>query len=201
MRTMPLLIALVILGGCATTNVEMFGHTVSRAKEREAEPAAQAPGAAETGGAAQVGTAKAGSAKTEPVVRDVLLSLNATLKQQVATDAHFDAETLHASIAKELRVRGLMGPPESTSGTAIDILIDTYSLQATSDTAPFGRVASVGRLAGLVRVLDESGKERRSFKAQAEATLQVPTKGKDAAALSGLYEKFAAQVATGLAAN
>ena len=188
MRKMPLLMASVVLGGCGA-NVTMFGHTVREGKPEEKEPVAQqAPaGAAEAGVAANPGTAKA-----EPVVRDVLLSLNATLKKQVVTDAYFDSESLRTSIATELRSRGLMGSPDSTSGTAIDILIDSYSLQATSN---------VGRIAGLVRVLDEAGKERRSFKAQAEATLQVPVKGMDSAALSALYGKFAEQVATGLAAN
>jgi hypothetical protein len=196
MRAAPLLMVVFVLAGCGA-NVTMFGHTVSKGKQAEKEPVAQQvpAGAAEAGAAAQ-----AGKARAEPVVRDVLLSLNATLKQQIATDAHFDSETLHASIATELRSRGLMGPPESTSGTAIDILIDTYSLQATTSAA-LGRVASLGRIAGLVRVLDETGKERRSFKAQAEATLQVPAKGGDPAALSALYTKFAEQVAAGLAAN
>jgi len=196
-RKIPLLMTLLMLGGCGA-NVQMFGHTVSKGKERAEEPAAQPvpAGAAETGTAAP-----AGAVKAAPVVRDVLLSLNATLKKQVAGDAHFDAGSLHESISMELRSRGLMGPPDSASGTAIDILIDTYSLQATTSTAVFGRVASIGRLAGLVRVLDESGKEQRSFKAQAEANLQVPTKAGDPAVLSGLYGKFAEQVAGGLAAH
>src|SRR6478752_1446368 len=136
---------LLMLGGCGA-NVQMFGHTVSKGKERAEEPAAQPvpAGAAETGTAAP-----AGAVKAAPVVRDVLLSLNATLKKQVAGDAYFDAGSLHESISMELRSRGLMGPPESASGTAIDILIDAYSLQATSN---------VGRIAGVVRVMDEAGK-------------------------------------------
>jgi len=197
MRSIPLLMALVMLGGCGA-KVTMFGHTVSEGKERVEEPAAGPvpAGAAETGTAAP-----ADAVKAAPVVRDVLLSLNATLKKQVAGDAYFDAGSLHESISMELRSRGLMGPPDSASGTAIDILVDTYSLQATTNTAVFGRVASTGRLAGLVRVLDESGKEQRSFKAQAEAKLEVPTKGSDPAVLSALYGKFAEQVASGLAAR
>jgi hypothetical protein len=197
MRGIALLMALLVLGGCGA-NVTMFGHTVSEGKSHQKEPVAPVES---TGASTAAVAAPAGAVQTAPVVRDVLLSLSATVKQQLAGDTHFDAEALHASVAAELRSRGLMGPPESTSGTPIDILIDTYSLQATTNAALFGRVASAGKLAGLVRVLDDSGKEQRSFKVQGEAKLQIATTGKDPEALSALYKDLARKVADGIAAK
>ncbi len=197
MRAIALLMALAVLGGCGA-NVTMFGHTVSEGKSREREKTAPVES---TGASAAALAAPAGAAKSAPVVRDVLLSLSATVKQQLAGDTHFDDEALHAAIATELRSRGLMGPLESTSGTPIDILIDTYSLQATTNAAVSGRVASDAKLAGLVRVLDDSGKEQRSFKVQSEARLQIQATGKDPDALAALYKGLAIKIADGIAAK
>lgn len=205
MRALPaiLLASIAAVSTACGTQVNLFGHTVSDGRPKEPQPpaeAAQGEGQGPAGNASgSKGATGAATTQNRPIVRDVLLSLNATVRQQATTDRRFDNETLHAAVAAELRQRGLMGDPDSTDGTPVDILIDGYSLQPTGNAAVMGRVAHAGRLSGLVRVLDVDGKEQRSFKVQAEAIVQIPVQGSDAAALNDLYGKFAAMTADGLA--
>jgi len=200
MRTLPamLLASIALLSSACGAQVNLFGHTVSEGKSRQ--PAAGEEQASGQGAAANAANGNADSAaQAHPLVRDVLLSLNASVRQQASTDRRFDDEALHAAIAAELRQRGLMGGPDSTEGTPVDILIDGYSLQATGNAAVAGHVAHAGKLSGLVRVLDADGREQRSFKVRADAIVQIPAQGSDAAALNELYGRFAAMTADGLA--
>jgi hypothetical protein len=191
------MLALLLCCGLAAcgAQVNLFGHTVSDGKPK------QVPQAGEGEAVGQSGAGAAAAAKGQPaapMVRDVLLSLNATVRKQVAGEREFDDARLHAMIAAELRQRGLMGPEDSTTGTPVDILIDGYSLQPTGNAAA-GGVSHAGRLSGLVRVLDADGKEQRSFKVQAEAAVPASAQGAEASVLEGLYGKFAALTADGLA--
>ena len=190
-RSIPALLLCIGLAACGA-QVNLFGHTVSDGKPR------QVPGAGEA--SEENGTATAAKDQpAAPIVRDVLLSLNATGRKQVAGERQFDDERLHAAIAAELRQRKLMGPEDSSTGTPVDILIDGYSLQPTGNAAAAAGATHAGRLTGLVRVLDATGKEQRSFKVQAEAPVSAPAQGADAAVLDGLYARFAALTADGLA--
>ena len=188
------ILALLLCAGLSAcgTQVNLFGHTVSDGKPR------QVPEAGEVADENGTGTAAKGQ-PAAPIVRDVLLSLNATVRQQVTGDPQFDDERLHAMIAAELRQRGLMGPEDSTTGTPVDILIDGYSLQPESSAAAAAGTTQAGRLSGLVRLLDASGREQRSFKVQAEAAVPVQAQGAGAPALEGLFAKFAVLAADGLA--
>lgn len=133
--------------------------------------------------------------------RDLLLSLNATLRQQVATDDRFSAEQLRAATVTELQKRGLLGAGagDAGQGDAADILVDAFSVQPSGNVVLFGRIPSTGTLAGLVRILDADGREQRNFKVRAEAALNLSRDGKDKNPLRPLYREFAAKVADGLA--
>lgn len=187
MKRFAVVLALCCITAACGTQVNVFGHTVHEGKSRQ-EPPPPEEIDEESAAASEPATGVVQPA----IVRDVLLALNATVKKQVANDRAFDTEALLASITAELRSRGQMGAEDSTSGTPIDILIDGYTLRSGSHAAT---------LSGLVRVLDSADRERRSFKVLAEATLQVPAQGAEAATLEPLYRRFAALTAEGLAAE
>ena len=193
---MLLAAAAMLVTGCGA-QVNLFGHTVSEGRSKEKQPPESGEGPGRSGENTQTSAAGAG-AEARPLFRDVLLSLNATVRKQAATDHHLDDGSLHAAIAAELRQRGLMGGLDSTDGTPVDILVDGYSLQPTGSAAA-GRVPHAGRISGLVRVLDADGKEQRSFKVRAEAMVQIPAQGSAADAMNELYRRFAAMTADGLA--
>ena len=83
---MLLAAAAMLVTGCGA-QVNLFGHTVSEGRSKEKQPPESGEGPGRSGENTQTSAAGAG-AEARPLFRDVLLSLNATVRKQAATDHH-----------------------------------------------------------------------------------------------------------------
>jgi hypothetical protein len=199
MRTSLLLIlTLGLLGAC--TRVTVFGHTV----KDDGAPAAQPAPAAAGPSASAVAPAVPAVSRIAPSVQPgktpitrLALEFTPAARQQVDADKRFSVEALRDAVAAELQSRQLLDLQTTGSGTGriAEIQMEEFTLRATSNLVLFGRLPSVGVLAGTVRIRAAAGGDAQEYRVRADIPLSISKNGTHKHPLQNLYGGFARQLA------
>lgn len=190
-----LLLALGSLTGCG--EVVVFGHTVREGHASSVSstaPASTVPAPVSQADSKPVAQLSVVSSSQALKIKSVTLALSSPAEHEAATDSRFKRDALLDAIKDELRSRKVFDEADS-SATVVEVSIDDFAVQPTTNAIVFGRIFSNGALVGMVRSRDAQGTALQNFKIDAQARLAIDANGEDPNPLAPLYRRFAVLMA------
>lgn len=174
--------------GCG--HVAVFGHTIGESTTSTPPPSSSD---------AATNSSAAVSEKSNPVapelqkVKGVIVVLTKEAAEKVTTDSKFSAEAFLEAIKKELTSRYVLHESDSQVTSILEIVIDEYALQPSSNAILFGQIIHNGKLYGALRVRDAKGNDWNN-RIEARARVSIAAKGETKNPLAPLYREFAIAV-------
>lgn len=175
---LPLLLIFALLAGCG--EVVIFGHTV-REGNASSESKAESKEPASSNVAPEYHAVK---------VKTVTLALTQPAEEKAASDSKFDKDALLGAIKDELRSRQVLDETDAGAGM-VEISIDNFAVQPTTNAIVFGRIYSEGTLTGTVRLRNAAGDTAQSFHIDAQTRFSIDASGEEPNPLGPLYHRFA----------